>query len=173
MYSQHFYDRVFTLFIKGGSMYINNVKVFIEPFKDKYITNIQSHKGKGNISFEIETTNPYDNEAILIKTIKRDNSIVKLGYVQKKEFIDRQYTKAASELYFEYQDILCENGGDYNDPRILELKSNPKWAENTGNIYNELHSKEELEQIKSQIDMGIMNFVYDYYEDCGYLILNI
>jgi len=150
----------------------NHIKLFTQIHETKYIRNIQSHRGKANIHYEIEENNEYDNEAILIYTYNRKKEKIKIGYIQKKEFVNHIYSERAEALYEEYQNMLFQNGKDYYDDNILDLKSHEKWAEVIDTVYNYLHTEEELEQIKKDIENGFYNFVYDYDEKCGYLILN-
>jgi hypothetical protein len=148
---------------------MEEVKIFIpKNLKTKYVTNIQSHKGKGNIHYQLEPENPYDSKAVIIYTYNQKKERVDLGYIQKKQYIGRNYTKEAQELYEEYQWIIAETG-DYNDLRISELKGDDNWGKYTSNQYKYLLNDEELQVVLDNIDNQIYNFRYSYDEDCGYL----
>jgi len=136
----------------------NEIELVFTP-NEKYIHNMQSRKGKANIFYRDEPTNPYDKEAVKIFTFNRKKEEVFLGYIKKNE-IQTIFTDEAEKLY---EDIQChlisweDAKRDKNWGKIKEIVKEP------------IFTKNELDHIKNEISKGNYRFRFDYEMGYGYL----
>lgn len=125
----------------------------------KYVHNMQSAKGKGNIFYKDEPSNKYDAEAIAIYTINQAKEEIFLGYI-KKNNVQTIFTERANDLYEMAQ---C------HEMSWEEAKADEKWAEVKEIIKEPIYTSNQLGQIKKDILNGIYKFRYEYDVGYGYL----
>jgi len=144
----------------------NEIELVFIP-DDKYIHNMQSQRGKANIFYKDEPENKYDSEAIAVYTLNREKEEVFLGYIKKND-VDIVYTQEAQKLYEYAQSGGWSEGVD--DPFSWETaKANENWGKVEEVIKTPIYTKEELEQIKRDIEDGKYRFRYDFDMSYGYL----
>ena len=127
----------------------------------KYIHNMQSKKGKANIFFKDEPTNPHDKEAIQIFTLNRDKEEIFLGYIKKND-VHTIFTDEAEELYQDAQCHLIE---------WEDAKSDKNWGKIKEVIKEPIFTSSELEKIKELISKNAYRFRFEYDTQSGYIFL--
>lgn len=127
--------------------------------KNVYVRNMQSHRGKANIFYKDEPTNPHDPEAVQIFTLDKKKEEIFLGYIKKNE-VNTIFTDEANELY-----SMAECG----EMMWEDAKLDENWAKVKEVIKTPIFKGEKLEQVKKDIAKGIYRFRYDYDAGYGYL----
>ena len=116
----------------------------------KYLSKIQSQKGKSNIYCVLEKDNNYDSDAICVFTKKRDNTIVKIGYIRKYIY-EKIFTDRGEEDYLRWKHHNYDNS--YKTEYVGEIKEVKKI---------DIYTEEELKQILKDINNNKYIYRYDY-----------
>jgi len=120
-------------------MNINNFELTPLKYLTREEYNIAMKWSIKSFTVELEPTNEYDNEALIVyKTFKGKK--YKCGYIKKNDYI---YTKVANSLYNQRRFILEENNWIETE-ETEKIKNNNQWGK-MDKI--PLHTKEELQYL--------------------------
>jgi len=137
-----------------------NIEICDKSISINYIKNFQNNRKKKNIHATIDSTNIYDNEAVLIYTFNQKKEKIIIGYICKN---DSNYTKEADELNDQLENEIYEKHGHFNYDAYYSLKN--RYSQIYPNFRKmhktPIYSNQQLTQLILDINNGLYYFSRD------------